>query len=158
MTSHRGRRPVLTGQSVPAQVNNAAAGGVSKARRRKNWRKSVIQLVPATAPPAPPQSQPDPEVSSSRSREEMAEAPPKVARDDVVVLRLPRAMGSQQPPPASSSSSSQPLGERNSTRPDQQQPPTEGKANGKAKGALPPRSPTDDLPAKLYDEKENHIV
>ncbi|CAA6667527.1 unnamed protein product [Spirodela intermedia] len=133
---HCGKQPVLTEQSVLAQVNTAAAGGMSKARRRKNWRKSVIQLVPAAVPPAPSQSQPDPEaaprhgISAAASGQQQQQQQP--------------AAGREERHPAGSAAA-----------------PTEGKDNGKAKeriSALPPRSPTDEVPTKLYDEKENHIV
>ncbi|MQL87255.1 hypothetical protein Taro_019809 [Colocasia esculenta] len=101
----------------------------SKPNRRKNWRKSVVQLVPsATVPPT----------QSEINHDE----PPKTRED--MVLKLPRAMGSQ-------ALNSQPLGDRNSIMADES-------AGNKDVGAgiIPPKSPVR-LP-RATNEKENKMI
>ncbi|KAJ6808003.1 kinesin-like protein KIN-4C [Iris pallida] len=122
----RQRKPLL---DIGNNANNPNAA--PKQARRKNWRKSAIQLVPASDTPLPTNGQ------------EHGDAPR--TRDDVP-LRLPRAMDSTM-----LLDNNLPFGERNSIR------NNESAGNNKdSRGLALPRSPLH--LRKPSEEKENHIA
>ncbi|GMH31245.1 hypothetical protein Nepgr_033088 [Nepenthes gracilis] len=117
------------GRRALADIGNTTAKpNAPRPNRRKNWRKSTVQLVPA----APPSMQP-----------ENVELPEQAEMDGTEVdlpLKLPRAM-------RSAASNSSLLRARNSDQPDE---PCLGKDGGNPA----PRSPARRV--KKSEDKENH--
>ncbi|EYU36459.1 hypothetical protein MIMGU_mgv1a000376mg [Erythranthe guttata] len=68
--------------------NSLAKSGAPKQNIRKKWRKSVIQLVPATPPVPQPQNVEVPEQSKANAEQSKANA------ESDIPLKLPRAMRS----------------------------------------------------------------
>lgn len=114
--------------------NTVAKSNAPKPSKRKQWRKSVIQLVPV-APPPPSQ----PENTTAPQKTEDAEAlkkPDSSASEPNIPLKLPRAMRS------ASSNGVNLLRERNAGKHDEE-------------AAVLPPSSNPSRPTGASDEKEN---
>uniref|UniRef100_A0A0D9VKX5 Kinesin motor domain-containing protein n=1 Tax=Leersia perrieri TaxID=77586 RepID=A0A0D9VKX5_9ORYZ len=112
-----------------ADIGNSAVEQTgAKQKKRKNWRKSTVQLVPST-PPLPPTAPQNTEV---------------VPRNRDIPLRLPRAMSS------TTMDGNPPLTDRNAAKPDESV-----SSNKENVAAVRARSPA--RSRKNANEKENHL-